>query len=443
MQDAFVEHVRSNFPQLMQGSYLLAISGGLDSVVLAHLLQQAGIKAQWAHCNFNLRATESDGDEQFLKKLAGDQAIELQTTSFETKKIALDRGISTQMAARDLRYEWFAQLQHIYHLDGVLTAHHLDDQIETFLINLNRGAGLAGLQGIPAINESVIRPLLPFTRQQILEYAQQHDLKWREDSSNASNDYQRNQLRNEVLPLLHSALPDLRAHFPKTLSYLKDVESIVDDAVARFRESVTTPNATAFEIHLDEVKKVDGFAKYLFYLLQPYGFTKMEEVLQLMEAETGKQLQNDNYILLKDRDLLRLEQRKDPVTATWYLLPETTSVFIDVAQLSIETHHVDDPMDFVKAHMGNNVLLVDTSRLEYPLTLRVWRPGDRLEPYGMSGSQLVSDILINEKVSRLDKERCFVLESGDKILWIVGLRSSRHHAITRSTKEIKKVTWVI
>ncbi|SCX93793.1 tRNA(Ile)-lysidine synthase [Nonlabens sp. Hel1_33_55] len=441
MLQAFVDHIKVTFPQLFDGTHLLAISGGLDSVVLGNLLQYAGIKAQWAHCNFNLRGVESDGDEQFLIELAKTHDIKLHRSSFDTKAIANERGISTQMAARDLRYEWFEDLRSQNDLNSVLTAHHLDDQIETFLINLNRGAGLAGLQGIPAVNQHIIRPLLPFSRDQILEYAQEHELKWREDSSNASNSYQRNELRNQVLPLLHNALPDLKMNFAKTLSYLNDAGSIVDDAVARFRESVTTPNNTAFEIHIDEVKAFDGYSKYLFYLLHPYGFSQVEDVIQLLDAETGKQLKNDRYTLLKDRDLLRLEGNQDLLTATWYLLPETTAVKVDDAQLTIETVNPEDSITFLNSNLAKNVLLLDTSRLDYPLTLRVWQHGDKMEPYGMKGSQLVSDILINEKISRLEKERCFVLESGSKIIWLLGLRSSKHHAIKPQTREIKKITW--
>jgi len=441
MQQAFAQHIHQHFPQLFKKEYLVAVSGGLDSIVLTHLLHRLGVKFQLAHCNFNLRSKESDGDEQFVYKLAQQLQLRVHSKHFKTKEFASKKGISTQMAARDLRYEWFTQLVEEQELRAVLTAHHLDDQIETFLINLNRASGLAGLTGITEQRDLVLRPLLPFSREEIMQFAQENQLDWREDSSNKKDDYQRNHLRNKVLPLLHQALPQLKGNFSKTLDHLKDVESIVDDAVVRFRESVTTTNPTGIDLHIEEIKIFPNFKKYLYYLLRDYGVFNMDEVEQLMNATTGKFLTSASFILLKDRELLRLEKIQADLTKKWYILPETTSINLPDSSWTLETIQTSDPIGFVEAHIDKNVLWLDKERLEYPLTLRAWQAGDRIEPFGMEGSQLVSDVLINKKVSRIDKQRVLVLFSGEKLLWIPALRSSKHYAINVDTREILKIIW--
>jgi tRNA(Ile)-lysidine synthase len=443
MQQAFAQHIKKQFPQLLKKNFLVALSGGLDSVVLTHLLHENDVKFELAHCNFNLRGIESDQDEQFVYELAKNLNIRVHIKHFLTKEFAAEKSISTQMAARELRYEWFFQLLEEQELSALLTGHHLDDQIETFLINLNRGTGLSGLGGIPEETDQMIRPLLPFSREQILEYAQHNDLKWREDSSNQSNDYLRNTLRNNVLPVLHEALPQLQGNFSKTLDYIKDVQCIVDDAVVRFRESVTTTNPSAIDLHIGEIKKYPNFEKYLFYVLQEYGFSNTGKVLQLMDAETGKYLSTTEYILFKDRDLLRLEKIQKGISKKWYILPQSTSVEVLEGILELETIKVPDPIDFVKSQIDKNVLWLDKERLEYPLTLRSWTAGDRLNPFGMMGSQLVSDILTNRKLSKTEKEQVLVLFSAEKLLWVLGERSSRHYVVTPETQEILKIKHIL
>ncbi|BAO56761.1 tRNA lysidine(34) synthetase TilS [Nonlabens marinus] len=441
MQQAFQLHLQDQFPQLLKQDVLLAISGGLDSVVLAHLLKSSEISFQMAHVNFHLRGEESDADELFVRNLAQQLSVDLHVQHFKTKKVVEKLGISTQMAARKLRYEWFDQLLKANDLAAVLTAHHLDDQLETFLINLNRGTGLAGLTGIPEQSPGLLRPLLKFSRNDILEFAQQNQITWREDSSNQRNDYQRNKLRNQALPVLHDALPQLRGHFSQTLNYLQDIDLILKDAVARFRESVTTISTTGIDLHLDEVRKYPNFKAYLFYLLEEYGFNQTDEVVALMGAETGKYLSNATFILLKDRDLLRLEKITEPLTKKWYLLPETTSIDLQNSSLTLETIRMDDPVGFIKTQSAKNVLWLDKERLHYPLTLRAWHKGDRLEPFGMKGSQLVSDILTNKKLSRTEKKRVLMLCTPQDVLWVVGVRSSRHATVSDKTNEILKITW--
>jgi tRNA(Ile)-lysidine synthase len=442
VKEAFLEHIHTNFPQLQSGHYLLAISGGVDSVTLAHLLEEANISFALAHCNFNLRGVESDTDAQFVHELAIKFGCSYHVKSFETLAYATDNGISTQMAARDLRYAWFHELREMYFYDGIFTAHHLDDQLETFLINLNRGTGLAGLTGIPNQVDQVLRPLLPFTRSQIENFARTQNLSWREDSSNKSNYYVRNQLRNQILPQLHETLPDLRAHFAQTLKYLQQSKNMVDDSVARFRESVTTTKANSIYFTISQILARENYKLYLFHLFEPYGFVEVDEIDHLLYAESGKVLKNSIYQATKDRDHLIIQKlKKHHDLIGWQLTPDMEKIETPVGNLVIESHEPDDPIEFTDAHHAKNVLLLDKEQLVYPLTLRVWEQGDRIKPYGMQGTKKVSDILIDAKVPLPLKEEVMVLTSDSQVLWVIGLRTSRNHIISKNTKSILKIIW--
>ncbi|HEX9825611.1 MAG TPA: tRNA lysidine(34) synthetase TilS, partial [Flavobacteriaceae bacterium] len=226
------DHINSRLPFLAKSKCLVAISGGMDSVVLAHLCHKMEIDIALAHCNFNLRGDESDADEDFVLQLAEDLNLEVFIESFDTEAYAKTHKLSTQMAARELRYAWFDDLMEQLHFDYVLTAHHADDNLETFLINLSRGTGLEGLTGIPEINGNIVRPLLPFSRQELEYYAIKNKLKWREDSSNIATKYLRNKLRHEVIPTLKEINPQILQNFNKTLSFLQDSNEIMEDCIA-------------------------------------------------------------------------------------------------------------------------------------------------------------------------------------------------------------------
>ena len=441
MLTAFQKHLTQAFPHLKAKRLLIAISGGLDSVVLTHLLHQLGYEMALAHCNFNLRGAESDGDEQFVKHLAHSLNIPLHIQSFETTDHATQQGISIQMAARDLRYAYFDQLCEIKKYDQVLTAHHLDDQIETFLINLNRGAGLNGLQGIPQENGRVLRPLLPFSRDQISAFARENSCSWREDSSNSSNKYQRNVLRNKVLPLLHEALPDLKSHFASSLEYLKGAQDIVEDSAARFRESVITTTESGMKISIEKLQNWSNPKAYLYELLKEYGFKQIDEVMDLLRAQTGKHISSGSHILLKNRAYLELEKQTSyaPVLILIDNFPSKMEFYNSV--LNLETLEVSKPLELVKANKSKNIAYLDAQKVPFPLTLRSWKQGDRIQPLGMKGTKLVSDVLTDSKVSFTAKEKIVVLTLDEEILWIVGIRSSNLYKVTSSTKTLIKLTY--
>ncbi|MBF4985128.1 tRNA lysidine(34) synthetase TilS [Nonlabens mediterrranea] len=443
MLAAFQEHLHLHFSNLKENRLLIAISGGLDSVVLTHLLFNAGYDITLAHCNFNLRDSESDQDEQFVRELADRFKIDCHVTQFETSQYASDHGVSTQMAARELRYDFFNDLCKDHNYDFILTAHHLDDQIETFFINLNRGAGLKGLQGIPQLNGNVIRPLLPFSREQIMEYAMNSQVLWREDSSNRSNKYQRNQLRNQILPLLHKALPQLKTHFAQSLDYLKGSQNLVDDAVARFRESVIKTTTTGININISQLEKFTNVQAYLYEVVKDYGFHNMIDAMNVVEGQSGKRIETDKYILFKNRGTIFIEEKTSLKSIKLSIDQKNTTYHFYEASIEIEELIVDNALDIVIQNNDKNVLFLDAAKVNYPLRLRNWKKGDRIQPLGMNGSKLVSDVLTDSKVSFIAKEKIVVLTWKEEILWIVGIRSSRQGKVTSSTNRLLKITYSI
>ncbi|WP_298955908.1 tRNA lysidine(34) synthetase TilS [uncultured Nonlabens sp.] len=436
---AFKNHIKNHFPEFSTASIAVAISGGKDSVVLAYLLDQLDFNFELIHCNFHLRDLESDGDQIFVEKMAANMDRKLHVLHFDTSQVAQDRNISIQMAARDLRYEAFDKIAVENKFQHILVAHHLDDQLETFLINLGRGAGLHGLTGIRERNGFISRPLLPFSRGQISDYATQNHIEWREDSSNSSTKYLRNKLRHDVIPLLHDALPHLEGNFSNTLSYLKNSELLQDVEVARFRESGTKTISGNLTINIELLKKTLKPDAYLFELLKNYRFN-IHDAVKLLDSENGKTIKSGEMRLVKDRDALILSGINDINEVHIEIDEKTTAV--TTTEVNLEIKHIlnKDLLTYVKNNSSNNKLFLDTSKLTMPLILRTWQHGDRIQPYGMRGSKLISDVLTDSKISSLKREKALVLTSGNDLIWLVGKRASKHHKITSRTQSIIEIT---
>ena len=439
MLAAFKNHIKNHFPEFFSEPIAVAISGGKDSTVLAHLLHQSGLKFDFIHCNFHLRDLESDGDQSFVEKMAVDLDCKLHVLHFDTSQVAQDRNISIQMAARDLRYDAFDKIAIDNKLQHILVAHHLDDQLETFLINLGRGAGLHGLTGIRNRNGYISRPLLPFTREQINDYAIDNHLEWREDSSNSSTKYLRNKLRHDVIPLLHDALPHLEGNFSNTLSYLKNSEMLQDVEVARFRESGTKTISGNLEINIELLKETLKPDAYLFELLKDYRFN-MQDAVNLLDSENGKTIKSGEMRLVKDRNNLILSKAINSNEVHIEINETTTAVATTEVSLEIKRVEQGDLLTYVKNNSRENKLFLDTSKLIMPLILRTWEHGDRMQPYGMKGSKLISDLLTDSKISSLKREKALVLTSGSDIIWLVGKRASKHYPITSTTQSIIEIT---
>lgn len=433
MTIAFQNHINQNLSFLHKSKLLIAISGGLDSVALTHLCHEAKLHLSLAHCNFNLRGDESNEDEAFVLQLAEDLDLEVFIESFDTEIYAKEHKLSTQMAARELRYDWFSLLAQQLGFDYILTAHHADDTFETLLINLTRGTGLDGLTGIPEVNFNIVRPLLPFSREQIESYAKENKLKWREDSSNSSNKYLRNQLRHEVIPVLKSMNPQVLQNVSNTIEHLQHSQQIIDDAIVRIQKKVVTIECDVIKLHVKKLQKLSNPKVYLYELLKDFSFTNWDDVADLLSAQSGKQVFSETHRLLKDRTHLLLTERKLQET------PETIS--ISESDKSVDTPFGSLFFDEADAIFGKNNkhIFVDKALLKYPLALRKWEEGDFFYPLGMKGKKKLSKYFKDEKLSLIDKENVCVLCSNDEIVWVIGLRADERFKVSECTKQILKI----
>ncbi|WP_300487152.1 tRNA lysidine(34) synthetase TilS [Flavobacterium sp.] len=432
MREQLQQHLNDNFAFLEGKKLLLAISGGIDSMVLLELFRALPYTVAVAHCNFGLRGAESDGDENFVKQWCARQNIRLFTTRFATQEYAATEKCSIQLAARELRYNWFSELLESEGFDYLLTAHHLDDTLETFLINLTRGTGLEGLTGIPAQNGKIIRPLLPFGRNEIEAYATANSIAWREDSSNASDKYLRNRLRHQVVPILKELNPNFLNGFQDTIGHLQQTETLVQDAVTELYGKIVTEKGEQLHIAIEKLKLIPNYKAYLYQWLKPYGFTAWDDIYNLINAQSGKQVFSENYRILKDRDYLVLEKQHKPLTES-VEITENQEVTLEQGRLTVYS------VTNVTEDRGGKVIFVDKDKLKLPLILRKWKEGDYFYPSGMTGRKKISKYFKDEKFSLIDKENSWLLCSGNEIVWVVGKRSDRRFRIEQATNNIIKI----
>ncbi len=433
MLEKLKKHINQNFPFLENSRLLLATSGGIDSMVLAHLLHQLNYDIALCHCNFQLRGLESFGDQNFVQEYATANQIPLFLTQFDTEAFANDYKLSTQIAARELRYNWFYELLETEGYDYIVTAHHADDNIETFLINLSRGTGLEGLVGIPAKNDKIIRPLLVFSREEIQEYAKQNNIQWREDSSNASDKYLRNKIRHHLIPLLKELNPKFLESFQKTQIYLNQSQELVEDAAVMVYQQVAKEEGDTILFNLEQLLRLPNYKSYLYQWLNEFGFTAWEDVYDLVEAQSGKQVFSADFRLLKDRTTLILSPIQEE---------EAEVFFIEKDIITIETPL---QLSFSKVNeiknASHSTIYVDEDQLVYPLLLRKWEEGDVFQPFGMNGkTKKLSKLFKDEKLSLIEKENRWVLWSGNQIVWVVGIRQDERFRINATTKNILKIS---
>ena len=429
-------HIAENLPFLKGKKILIACSGGVDSVVLASLLHKLEYSIGLAHCNFSLRAKESDGDEEFVLDLAKKLVIPVFTETFDTKAYAKEHKFSTQLAARELRYQWFEEVLKDFKFDYLLTAHHADDDLETFLINLSRGTGLRGLTGIPMINNKVVRPLLCFGRKEIISYAKENNLYWREDSSNSEIDYLRNRIRLETIPKYKEAAPSLLQSFQKTRKHLEDSQSLVEDYMVLISNLVITEFSDGYQIDIQKLQELPNTSALVYELLYPYGFTDFPALLDLLTAQSGKQVFSKSHRLLKDRNLLLLTEKHALGTEK----DENYEIFISENERKIDA---PIPLEFKSTKkigdITNSTVYVDKDKIRFPLHLRKWREGDVFQPLGMTGKKKLSKFFKDEKLSLVVKEKIWVLCSDGEIVWIVNHRMSDRFKVDANTNEILKI----
>lgn len=419
---------------------LVAISGGLDSMVLAMLLKQADVEIELAHCNFQLRGEESDGDEQFVRDFAAKMKIPLQVQRFQTKMILQEDGGNLEEIARDLRYNWFEKLRKESGCDFIATAHHQQDSIETLLINFFKGTGIAGMHGILPARGKVIRPLLPFTKEELTLYAQKNELNWREDSSNATNDYLRNQIRHHLLPEIESVFPQAKTALEGNIERMQEVEILYRQAIEVHRKRLLERRNEEFCISILKIKNAKPVATILYELLMPFGFTaaQLPDIIRLLDAPSGKWVGSEKYRLIRDRKYLIVTSQKsiDSGYITIEKPSEKYQIEGDFGRLSLA------PAQNIKiqersSEKSNNKELIALKDTDFPLILRTLRDGDYFYPIGMQRKKKkIGKFLRDLKVPLHEKEKVWVLESQKRIVWILGYRLDDRFKIQNSATDI-------
>ena len=433
MENLFLNHLEKNFPSISVSKLIIAVSGGVDSIVLFHLCLKLKLNFFVAHCNFKLREKESDLDEKFVKDLAIKHNIKFYTKSFNTKKLSNNDNKSIQMVARELRYSWFEELSKELNVKHILTAHHLDDSLETFLINLSRGSGIDGLLGIPKVNDTVFRPLLIFKKDEILSYAKENKITWREDSSNKKNEYLRNQIRLEVLPKLKEINPNLLENFSKSIDRLQQSKSIIKDKMDDFVSDVSFTRDKNIYFEINKIKQVSNIDAYLYELLKKYNFTQWDDIRDLLDSQSGKQIISKTHKLLKDREHLILAKNSELENKSLLINKSSKEVVVSAGKIKISVAKKISKQDL-------DVIYLDSDKLDFPLRVRSVLSGDYFYPFGMNGKKKVSKYLKDEKTSVFDKDKVLILEtSKNKIIWVIGMRLDDRFSVTDNTKEITKI----
>lgn len=429
-------HLSQNLSFLHGKKLLLAVSGGVDSMVLVHIFNALGYDIAIAHCNFGLRGEESDDDTEFVQGYATKNMILHFITRFDTARFASDNKLSVQVAARQLRYIWFDEVIQENEFDYLLTAHHLDDSLETFLINFSRGTGLRGLSGIPKQNGKIVRPLLPFTRTDIEQYAKEHNITWREDSSNASDKYLRNKIRHQVVPLLKEINPSFYNSFTTTIESLQQSVSLADDAAVMVYQQVVAEMPQSKTIDLNALLKLPNYKAYLYHWLSPLGFSAWCDIYNLVHSQPGKYVLSDSYRIIKDRDTLIVTELKDQALGQYIIEG-------DCKQISEPVNLVLSYVQTVDKAAGKNLLYADAKALKFPLFVRKWEEGDNFYPLGMNGRRKkLSKYFKDEKLPLHEKEDIWLLTSGNDIAWVIGHRADHRFRVTADTEEIIKIEWL-
>tara|TARA_R110002050_G_scaffold25604_7_gene68209 strand:+ start:15116 stop:16423 length:1308 start_codon:yes stop_codon:yes gene_type:complete len=427
----FRNHIDLHFPHLKEGKFILACSGGIDSVVLAHLCSSYHLDFAIAHCNFKLRGLESDKDEDLVRKLAKDLGKEIFVTSFDTHGYMAQHKTNLQIAARELRYHWFSQIMANHHIKTLVTAHHADDNLETFLINLSRGTGIEGLTGIPSHTDTISRPLLQFSRTEIKKYAESNAIHWREDASNENTKYLRNNIRHNIIPKLKELNPGFLENFLKTQAYLTQTQEISKQHITCLRKQLFSKEDKVEKVKIASLLALHPTKAYLFHFFREFGFTQWDDIYSLLSANSGKEVHSNTHRLLKDRDFLLLKPKVPQNAEVFHIEVEQEAVSVPIS-LKFET---------VKAigEISTNIIYVDKETLKYPLTVRKCQKGDYFYPLGMLGKKKISKYFKDRKMDVFAKENQWLLCSGDNIVWIIGKRADDRFKITDRTKEILKI----
>ncbi|WP_336514194.1 tRNA lysidine(34) synthetase TilS [Pollutibacter soli] len=430
---------------------IVAVSGGLDSTVLCDLLYRSGFDFYIAHCNFKLRGAESDRDENFVKQLAEKYKVPFFVKQFDTNVFAVSNKISIQQAARKLRYEWFEEVRkeitdQSKEKDAVgrkksppnkrcfiLTAHQLDDDIETMVFHFFQGSGISGLRGIPRKRDSIIRPLMDFSRKEIEQYAKENSITWVEDSSNSSTKYTRNFIRHELIPLAGKIITGIEQNLAANIQRFKESEKIYQQAIDQYRKKLLFRKDEEWMIPVEKLRLSDPVRTILFELISPFGFSagQLNDAIGLMDSETGRWISSGTHRLLRNRKWLVISALKDEhfhdrVIEAGDEHIEFSGGMLNISRLK-HIHNLDQ---------DSSTVFVDEKDIKYPLILRKWKTGDYFYPLGMTKKKKLSRFFIDLKLSKNQKEKILVIESDKRIVWVVGYRIDNRFKITGGSESI-------
>jgi tRNA(Ile)-lysidine synthase len=434
MFDEFLNYIQKNNLFNRENRLLLAVSGGIDSMVMTHLFLKLGTNTGIAHCNFCLRGIESDKDEELVRKFSDENRIPFYSIRFKTKEYAVSKRISVQMAARELRYKWFEKIREENNFDFIAVAHNLNDNIETMLINLTRGTGLTGLTGIRPVSKKIIRPLLFASRRKIEKYCSYHQIAFREDKTNAETRYTRNKIRHMVVPVLKEINPSIEETLNETAERLAGIDEFVSGHIEgiRTQTSVVKGNTTVFDVY--ELLNLQTGKAVLFELFAPYGITGATsgELIRLLTGKTGKQIFTRSHRIVRNRNELivtpleteRLEYHEISIIEDLLRVPEIASAEVIDASTVFE---ISD---------NQNIACIDLEKISFPVFIRHWKKGDYFFPLGMKHKKKLSDYFVDRKYSLVKKDQALVLESEGKIIWIIGERIDDRFRVTESTSKI-------
>jgi len=430
MRLIIINYIENNRLLKPDDKIIVGLSGGADSIALLHILHKLDYNCIAAHCNFHLRGEESDRDEKFAEKFAASLNVPFFKKDFDTSSIAKERGISIEMAARDLRYQWFAALRENQQADAIAVAHHRDDSIETLLLNLIRGTGIKGLTGIQPRNGSIVRPLLCVSKKEILQYVHEQKLPFITDSSNEQEKIIRNKIRLQLIPLLETINPSVRDAIIQTIDNLNEAAKIYDAEIEKAIQIIYNNGSISIPL----LKKFSSPESILFELLKNYGFGKetVREIYFAMDSQPGKTFYAPEYYILKDRNEFLLSPIVSKDENEYYIQEnETFMEFPLRMEISIRKNDVTVDID-----KNANTACLDYDKLQFPLILRKWKTGDKFIPFGMKNFQKLSDFFTNSKFSIIQKEKTWILTSGKEIVWVVNHRIDERYKVNNSTKNL-------
>jgi tRNA(Ile)-lysidine synthase len=464
LQQSFEKYIQQQQMFTKADKLLLAVSGGVDSVVLCHLCQKAGYHFIIAHCNFQLRGAESERDEAFVKQLGDKYNAEVLVQRFDTAVYAATNKIGIQEAARDLRYQWFYELACSHNLDWnknppptgwsvnidirmgktyVVTAHHINDSIETVLMNFFKGTGIRGLQGILPFSEKrrwLVRPLLNATKEQLLTYAKENNLDFVEDSSNTLDKYTRNYFRNQLMPGVKKVFPQVEENLAENLKRFKEIEQLYQQAINTHKNKLLYARGNEWHIPVLKLQKTIPLDTVLYELTAPFGFTAQQvpDIKSLLKSDTGKYVASATHRIIKNRHWLIIASAIAGTAVTSIIEAGETVCYLEQQSLQLQQL----PAAGYKIKKENTIAAVDAKQLKFPLLVRRWKMGDYFYPLGMKKKKKLARFFIDQKLSKTDKEAIWVVVSDQRIVWVVGHRMDDRFKITPATKTITELRLV-